>query len=427
MIKPNIILITADGLRWDSFGCAGNPDVRTPNMDALAGHGLCFTHAFATCPHVPSGGHAFLTGAVTETFEPERQAPCFAVAPLSLPVNLRTGGYMTAAVGALDLSIERADEAFDHVQGVGCDGMPDAYAAWLEAECQAAPDDEDASASTLLQEAYHPTTWVGNEMVRLARSLPEPFFLWASLPRPRWPLDPPVPWKHMYRPSRLQLPVGTALMPEDGDRAHADPRDLQGRSQADFRRILSAWYGSISHVDRQMGRLLATLTARGRTNNVFAITAGRGAYMGYRGLLHTAQGPLYESLIRVPLIIGGVAGQRRGEMDSALVSTGDLVPTLLDVAQVPHAPLPGGRSFTAHLSEDGLLHRRALAICGGEYAALRNARYKWLTGGAVGGEGLFDLQVDPFEGHNLHGERPSLALRKMLLASLGSAMAEPQQ
>ncbi|HRD77831.1 MAG TPA: hypothetical protein PK264_18155, partial [Hyphomicrobiaceae bacterium] len=129
-------------------------------------------------------------------------------------------------------SAERLEGVFDVVQALGCEGAPDAYTDWLDAEIQATPDDEDASASRLLQEAYHPTTWVGNEAVRLARSLPEPFFLWASLPRPRWPLDPPVPWKHMYRPSRLQLPEGTALMPENGDCAVADPRDAQGHSQA---------------------------------------------------------------------------------------------------------------------------------------------------------------------------------------------------
>lgn len=426
MSKPNIILITADGLRWDSLGCAGNPDVRTPNIDALAAHGLQFTHAMAPCPHLPSGGHPFLTGAMPENFDPESPVHCPAAAPLSLPVNLRTAGYTTAAVGALDLSAERLEGVFDVVQALGCEDVPDAYTDWLEAEIQATPDDEDAAASPLLQEAYHPTTWVGNEMVRLARSLPEPFFLWASLPRPRWPLDPPVPWKHMYRPSRLQLPEGTALIPAEEDCAIADPRDAQGRGQADFRRILTAWYGSISHVDRQIGRLLATLTARARTNNVLAITAGRGAYMGHRGLLHTAPGPLYEPLIHVPLIIAGAGGQRRGGTDSALVSTGDLVPTLLEVVQVQHAPLPGGKSFATQLCEDGLPHRRALAICGGAYSALRNARYKWLAGGPVGGEALFDLQADPFERHNLHGERPSPALRKMLLASLNLGMTEPQ-
>ena len=427
MSKPNIILITADGLRWDSLGCTGNPDVRTPNIDALASHGLHFTHATAAFPHLPSGGHAFLTGAVPEAFDPALPVHHPEDLPLALPASLQKAGYTAAAVGALDLPTEQVDGVFDTIQALGGDGLPDAYAAWLETEGQTAPDDEDTMDSPLLQEAYHPTTWVGNEMVRLARSLPEPFFLWASLPRPRWPLDPPVPWKHMYRPSRLQLPEGTALMPDHGDCSLADPRDAQGRSEADFRRILTAWYGSISHVDRQIGRLLATLTARGRTNNVFAITAGRGLYMGHRGLLHTASGPLYESLVRVPLIIGGAVGQRRGGVDSALVSTGDLVPTLLEVVQVPHAPLPGAKSFAAQLCEDGLPHRRALAICGGEYAALRNARYKWLAGTAVGGKALYDLQVDPFECHNLYGERPSLAIRKMLLASISSGMVEQQR
>lgn len=426
MNQPNIILITADGLRWDGLGCAGNPDVRTPNIDALAAHGLQFSQAFSACAHWPSGAHTFLTGAVPSTFDPEIPVGCPGSEPLYLVSGLRAAGYATAAVGALDLTGERLEGYFDQRLPMACEGIEDAFHAWLKAEGQTAPEGEEAPAFALLQEAFHPTTWVGNEAVRLARSLREPFFLWVSLPRPRWPLDPPVPWKHMYRPSRLKLPAGTALGVAESDRPLADPLDLKGFTEAAFRRTLTAWYGSISHVDRQVGRLMATLTSRGRTNNVFAFTSGRGAYMGYRGLVHTEPGPLYEPVVRVPLIIGGVNGQRRGAADSALVSTGDLVPTLLEVAHADLPSLAGGRSLAAQLREDGAPHRRAIVHCGAGRGGLRSARYKWLAGGEPDVESLFDLQADPFEQHNLVGERQSLAIRKMLLASLGSGAAEPQ-
>ncbi len=427
MNQPNIIVITADGLRWDSLGCSGNPDVRTPNVDALASHGLQFANAFSTWPHVGAGAHTFLTGAVPNTFDPDLPAIKPGADPLLLPDRLRAAGYVTAAVGALDLPSERIEESFDYAEALGCVGQPDAYQAWLASEGHATEDDEAVTGAALLQEAFHPTTWTGNEAVRLARSIAEPFFLWVSLPRPRSPLDPPVPWKHMYRPSRLKLPDGTLLSPAEHDLDIADPRDCAGRSDAEFRRILTAWYGSISHVDRQIGRLLATLTARGRTNNVFAVTSGRGEYLGYHGLLRTAPGPLYEPLARVPLVIGGVPNQRRGATDSALVSTGDLVPTLLEVLQLEPPLLGGAGSLAAHLREEGLPHRRAVVLCGKDSGGLRSARYKWLVEGEGRGERLFDLQVDPMERHNLHGERQSSAIRKMLLASLGSGTVEPQR
>lgn len=423
MNQPNIIVITADGLRWDCLGCSGNADVRTPNIDALANHGLQFTQAFSAHPHTPSGAHTFLTGVVPGVFEPDIVTGTRDAEPLVLPRRLRDGGYVTAAVGALDMRGESLAETFDFVEALGCPGQPDAYQAWLASEGQAAGEDEEDCRAALLQEAFHPTTWAGNEAVRLARSIAEPFFLWVSLPRPRWPLDPPVPWKHMYRPSRLKMPEGTLLCPVGPDLEVADPRDTAGRSEAEFRRILTAWYGSISHVDRQIGRLFATLTARGRNSNIFAVTAGRGACLGYGGLVHTAPGPLYEPVARVPFIVGGVPNQRRGQTDSALVSTGDLVPTLLDVLQLETAITGGGRSLAAHLREEGLPHRRAVVLGGDQDYGLRSARYKWLVerGGRV--ERLFDLQADPLERHNLHGERQSPAIRKMLLASLGSGTA----
>ena len=277
MNQPNIIVITADGLRWDSLGCSGNPDVRTPNIDALASHGIQFTQAFSPFPHAPSGAHAFLTGSVPTAFDPDELSKSPAMEPLLLPDHLRATGYTTAAVGALDLPVDRLAGSFDFLEAMGSPGLADAYQGWLSSEGHAQPDDEEASGAILLREAFHPTTWTGNEAVRLARTIAEPFFLWVSLPRPRWPLDPPVPWKHMYRPSRLKMPDGTLLSPVEPDLDMADPRDSAGRSEAEFRRVLTAWYGSISHVDRQIGRLLATLTSRGRTNNVFVVTSGRGA------------------------------------------------------------------------------------------------------------------------------------------------------
>lgn len=424
MNQPNIILITADGLRSDSLGCAGNPDARTPNIDALATHGIQFTNAFSNCPNAPGGGHAFLTGEVPAQFDPQCSPTCAAEQPFHLPERLRASGYATVSVGALGLRHDPRHGAFEFSEAMDCDGLPDAYHIWLEAEGKGRL--EEGTVPQLIQEAWHPTTWTGNEAVRLARSIPEPYFMWVSFPGPHPSLDPPVPWKHMYRPSRLTLPEGTAFAATEPEGVTVDPRDVAGYSEADFRKILTAWYGTVSHLDRQIGRLLATLTARGRTNNVFVITSGRGACLGYHGLLHTERTPLYEPMLRVPLIIGGTSGQRRGAIDSSLVSTGDIVPTLLEMHGLEPPPPTGSHSLAAQLRDEGLPHRRAIVLCDGAGGGLRSARYKWITGGHDGTEMLFDLQVDPLERHNLYGERQSLAIRKMLLATQTSGSAEPQ-
>lgn len=410
MNHPNIILITADGLRWDSLGCHGNPDVKTPNIDALAAHGVSFSQAISALAGFSAGGHAFLTGAHAAPFRPDESD--IATAPpldFHLPQGLAEAGYGTAAIGALDLPVAEARAAFGHVEYVGSGEGEDDYSAWLRSE-GVGPDDLSGA---LLREAWHPTTWTGDQATRYVRTAREPFFLWVSLPRPRFPLDPPVPWKHLYRPSRLQWLAGA-----NTDDLATGPEG----AESDLRRRLAAWYGSISHVDRQVGRLLATLTARGRTNNLIALTAGRGACLGYRGLVESALPP--EPVLRVPLILGGAGVARRGGVEPGLVTLGDLVPTFGELAQVSLAVAPGGVSFAAHLREEGVPHRRTVALGGPDYHGIRSVRYKWVQGPEPDQACMYDLQADPEERHNLHGQRPSAAIGRMLLAAQGQGVAE---
>lgn len=413
MNHPNIILISADGLRWDSLGCHGNPDVKTPNIDALAAHGVSFSQAISAFTGFPAGGHAFLTGAHPAPFRPEDSD--FATAPpqdFHLPRGLAEAGYATAAIGALDLPVEVARAAFGHVEHIGDGAGEDDYRAWLRSE-GIGPDDLSGA---LLREAWHPTTWTGDQATRYVRTAREPFFLWVSLPRPRFPLDPPVPWKHLYRPARLQWLAGV-----NADDLAAGPEG----AESDLRRLLAAWYGSISHVDRQVGRLLATLTARGRTNNLIALTAGRGACLDHRGRVEAGSVPSLEPLIRVPLILGGAGIHRRGVVEPGLVTLGDLVPTLGELTQLSLAVSSGGVSFASHLREEGGPHRRTVALAGPDHRGLRSSRYKWVRGTEPDEAWIYDLQADPEERHNLHGQRPSAAIGRMLLAAQGQGVAEP--
>ena len=407
MTLPNIITITADGLRWDGLGCAGDPDILTPNIDALAAHGIRFTNAISPYPCLPAGGHAFLTGAMPGPFDPGTPAPA-PPSVLALPEGLRDAGYRTAAIGALDFSESHEARAFDEVLATGCSGLEDAYGAWLKSRGKAAPEGRGARAAALevrlfpLGETYHPTTWTGNSAVRHCQSAPEPFFLWVSFPRPRPPFDPPAPWNRMYPAGQLR---------GAGFTADSNPDRVR-----DEKKLLAAYYGCISQVDRQIGRLLATLTARGRTRNLMILTAGSGMPVSGARAPGAAAGSLPDALIRVPLIVAGHASQRKGVVEPALVGLGDLAPTLFDMLHLEGAAPAGSRSFYRPLLESGVPHRQAVISAGsrGE-TSLRTARYKWVAQASPEEDALFDLQADPLEMHNLQGTRQSLALRKMLL------------
>jgi arylsulfatase A-like enzyme len=363
MSRPNIIVITVDGMGSNDLAASGNPDIRTPNLNALASHGVCFTQAISCQPDPGDGASNAESG-----------CPGAAVSK-----RLEEVGYQTGAVGRVPAG------SFGYRQRTGYTIGDDDYAAWY-----ASTGGHEALPSA--GDERHVSTWIGNQSVRFCQSAEEPFLLVAGFLAPE---NPPVPWSRMYTPGALRLPKGMSGTGEE----------------LPLREALSGYYGAISHIDRQVGRMLATLTGRGRTNNVFVFTASRGR--DFRKDAHDAS--LREALVRIPLLIGGLAGQRKGDWDPALVTSSDISATLLDALDLPCADLEKSRSALPQLGRAGASHRKAQTVDGtSDTRAVRTARYKWITDGATGAEFLFDLQTDPFERENLIGKRQAFAIKKML-------------
>lgn len=363
--RPNIILITLEGMGWQDLGAAGNGVIRTPNLDGLASHGLRFTQATTTTPmhrveRVPTDGLPSQVGVLVDT--------------------LRAHSYAIGAVGTALLDAVECDlHAF-----AGVEGQPDTYL--MEQVGNGQPPET-------LEESHHVTTWSGSQAVRFCQGAEEPFFLNVGFDTA---VAPPEPWRSMHSPRQMVL-QGEAESPTE---------------RAARRQRLARHYGAVALLDRQIGRMMATLTARGRTNNVIIVAGTRG-FDGAEP--ERDQPPLSEARVRVPLLVGGLLGQRRGEQDPALVHTGDVVATLLEAFSMVSPLGLEGRSFLEQVHQRRRPHRKAVVIHGKQgLIAVRTARYKWITAGPQQGEWLFDLQNDPFERQNLVHTRQAIPIRKML-------------
>lgn len=366
MARPNVILITIDGMGWHDLGSAGNGIIRTPNLDALASHGVRFSQATTSASHDAAG----------RTTPPDGMG----AAVNTMAHALRAQDYTVGAVGAALLDPAGCD--LHALTGVV--GQPDVYRA--ESDSEGVPPE-------VQNESQHVTSWTGNQAVRFCQGAEEPFLLNVGFTTE---VPPPEPWRSMYRPEQM-VPL----------RPQASPATL-----ALQRKRLAHHYGAIGLLDRQIGRMMATLTARGRTNNVFVATGTRGFDSAPS---ESDVPPLSEAKVRVPLLVGGILQQRRGEHDPALVCANDVAATVLEALAVPPEGRLESRSFLAQLRAAGRPHRKAVVIHGdGGVIAVRTARYKWVTGGGRQGEWLFDLQSDPLERENLVHTRQAIPIRKML-------------
>ncbi len=447
MARPNVILILADQHRWDCTGYAGNPDVRTPNLDALAAHGVVFSQAVCQYPLSVPSRTTILTGKYPGTHGVLGNRDGLAETETTLPGLLHSAGYHSAWVGKAHFNPTYADYGFDVMRLAEQDGpgrYEDDYHRWLKE--QGALDQVDlwdqvdrdnapkeywqtfGALPSNLPEPLHSTTWVGNQAVRFLQIAREPFFLAIGFIKPHHPFDPPAPWHRLYNPKALRLPGGWCLpVPEDDARfgGYFDP-DLM--TEEKFRRVLAYYYACISQMDKQIGRVLATLTARGYTNNRFVYCADHGDYMGHHGLILKGGARAYDPLIRVPLIMAGTPGQRRGEKDNSPAQLTDVMPTLLDSVGLDVPDDVDGMSLVPELMERGL-PRRAQAYAEGPHDTrlVRGTRYKLIESAEDVLRGLYDLKEDPHEFHNLYGSAEVAEIQAELSRKLDAIWTKNRQ
>ncbi len=286
-----------------------------------------------------------------------------------------------------------------------------------------------------LSEEDHHTTWTADRAIAWLERVDRPFFAWVSFADPHHPFDPPQPWCDRYQPADM-MQVLPAAHPQE---LAAKPpfhemwsKGFRGTpfewanpgwallSEEERLTILAAYYGMISQIDHNIGRILSVLDSRGFAGDTLVIfTADHGDYMGDHQLI--LKGPIhYEALIRVPLIVRG-RGFPAAAVDDP-VGTIDLAPTMLRACGVP-APaamqgrplLDGRREYV--LTEDDII-RGGMAFRTLTTRAWRITRNEHDPNG---GE-LYDLVDDPGELVNRWSDSALGTVRSDLLATLDQVM-----
>ncbi len=284
---PSIILITLDTVRADRMGFLGSKRGLTPNLDALARQSMVFTRAYSQVPLTAPSHATILTGTYPQfNLVDDFQVPLSADLPYA-PAILHDHRYATAAfVGAIILDPKaKFAPGFDR----GFDTYDASFTAWHSGE-----------------DRYKTTERRGGEVVAralawLKENSKGPFFLWVHLYDAHHPYEPPEPFKTKY-----------SKAPYDGE---------------------------IAYVDSSVGKFLTQLRARGLYDkSIIAVMADHGEALGDHG--EDTHGIfLYDETIHVPLVIklpgASSAPSATGRRNESRVELVDVLPTILDAAQIP--------------------------------------------------------------------------------------------
>ncbi len=395
---PNIILIITDDQGYGDLACHGNPHVRTPNIDRFASESVRLTnfHVSPTCAPtrcaLMTGRHEFHSGVTHTILERERMS----LSATTYPQLLQKAGYKTGIFGKWHLG-DQPDyqpdrRGFGEVFIHGAGGIGQTY----EGSCGDAPGNTYFNPAILHNGRFErtkgyctdvffeqATRWIDN------RRHDGPFYCHIATNAPHGPLDCPAEYRQQY-----------ANLPDD----------------------LAKFYGMVTNIDDNVGRLMARLAEWKLDENTLVIfMTDNGGTVGTRdfnaGMRGTKASP-WEGGTRVPSFWRW-KGRFAPKEVAALTAHLDYLPTLVELGggTIPDnvAPKLEGRSLLPLLTaEQQEWPDRTLVTHVGRWehgkardakstqASIRNARYALVSaaprGKAAAGPPawqLFDLERDP--------------------------------
>ncbi len=430
--KPNILFIFADDQCFETIRALGFDQIHTPNLDRLVKSGTTFTHAYnqgswsgAVCIAsrcmLNTGRFLWHAQKVYRSAEKERKAGRF------WSEYMKGAGYETYMTGKWHVRAD-AKKAFDvaaHVRG----GMPNQTKEGYNRPIEGKEDPWkpwDRKFGGYWKGGTHWSEVVGDDaedFLGKAATSDAPFFMYIAFNAPHDPRQSPKKYVDRYPPEKVRVPKN--FLPEYPFKDKIGcGKGLRDERLAPFPRTKYAvkinrreYYAIITHMDAQIGRILAALEKSGKADNTYIFfSADHGLAVGHHGLIGKQN--LFDHSVRVPLMVSG-PGVAQGRKIATPVYLQDIMPSTLELAGVrkpDHVqfrsllPLMDGRRDTSYDAVYGGYFSFQRMVTKGNWKLLLYPRIKKVL--------LFDLAKDPAEMNDRSGDPAVKPVIKKLFAEL---------
>lgn len=345
--RPNVLFLFADDQCYETIRALGQTDIETPNLDRLVARGTTFTRAYnmgswsgAVCvasrTMLITGRHVWSANSIYASTDKERQAGVL------WPQLMHQAGYRTCMTGKWHIQTDAA-KCFDEVRSVRA-GMPQTVAKSYNRPLAGQADEwspYDQSLGGFWEGGRHWSEVVGDHTVDFIKEAPshgKPFFIYAAFNAPHDPRQSPKEYVDKYPLERLKMPknfiaeypykdeIGCSHKLRDENLAPMPRTELAVKTHR------QEYYAIITHMDAQIGRILAALDASGQADNTWIFfTADHGLAVGHHGLMGKQN--LYDHSLRVPFVVCGPGVAKQAKNDAAIYLQ-DAMATALDLAGV---------------------------------------------------------------------------------------------
>lgn len=424
--RMNVLLILTDDFQNNAIHTLGREDVKTPNIDRIYSQGTAFTNCYTNgaiggALSMPSRAMLMTGRGVFDIAQdgwviPERHT--------MLPEQLKTNGYRTFATGKWHSDYAAFNRAFSEGENIFFGGMHpyETGGHTMPLLMHYDPKGEYKNQKPFVGDKFSSEMYADAAVDFLTQSAGDttPFFAYVAFTSPHDPRDKHPYYGTTYAPDSIHLPPN--YRPQHAfDNGEMQVRDEvvipAPRSKETVQKELADYYGMISEVDTQIGRVIEALKASGRLENTIIVFAGdNGLAMGQHGLM--GKQSLYDHSIKVPLAVW-VPGVTGGQRHAGLCYLYDINPTLSELIGIPAASSVTGRSLATAVV-DGVKGKTSRDRIWLAYSSIHRAlvmdHRKYIVYHVDGQitEQLFDLETDPWETTNLLAGAPSKSALRLV-------------
>jgi arylsulfatase len=430
MSRPNVLLICVDHWPGSLLGIMGHPKVLTPTLDLMATSGVLYSNAYSAFPVCIPARRTLMTGTTAKTHGDRVYQSKLKMDPKlkTMPQAFRDAGYQAFAVGKMHVYPPRDRIGFDDIilneEGRHETGLrKDDYELFLEREGYPGQEFTHGMGNNHydvrpwhLPEHCHPTNWTTREMCRMIqrRDPTRPGFWYCSQMAPHPPITPIRDYLDLYRDIGVDEPY-CADWAKESDLPYGLSSRVGKRLNPD--EIILArmgFYAQCTYIDHQIRLLIGTLREEGLLDNTaIMFTSDHGDMLGNHSMWQKRL--LYEESARVPLILmppGDYAKAGHHQVDNRIAELRDVMPTLLDICDIPIPNSVEGQSLISKNKREYLYGEMSEGDASTRMIRMGAHKLIWYP---IGNHfQLFDISKDPREMHDLYREMKDSDLIKNL-------------
>jgi arylsulfatase A-like enzyme len=395
-VRPNILFLFADDQRADTIAAWGNRHIQTPTLDRLVERGFSFRNNY--CFGSNSGAVCVPSRAMLMSGRTWLDVDANLTGVKLLPELLRGHGYTVFATGKWHNGQASFLRSFPRARSVFFGGMDD------HTKVHVADVQDGRVFNQRVAEKFSSAQFADAAIEFLEEQHgTAPFFCYVAFTAPHDPRNPPEPYRERYYRQRPPPPANFLPQHPFDNGMTKGVRDENLAPYPRTREVISdqlcEYYGHITYLDEQVGRILAALERSGQAKNtVIVYSADHGLALGSHGLL--GKQSVYEHSMKSPLLIAG-PGIPHGSTQ-AFTYLFDLFPTICAWAGVSPPEKIAGQSLQPLWSGTQTKLRDSVFLpFTGLMRSVRDERWKLIVYPPINHRQMFDLQSDPDEIHDL--------------------------